>query len=155
MGCKPCRFFETCKVWGDGGQTSLLLYVCNPDDQGKARGILKFFYGRDFEDEAQLNPRSYQFKGLKEELNGSAEMVEVYPNPSDGIFEISIDDHKGMIGIKDVKVYDMKGRIVFDLKFEIDQQSVKVDISDQKVGIYQYYIIDANLKTHNGKLIIK
>ncbi len=142
----------------DQTELSLLETIARSDcrmSKSKARGILKFFYGRDFEDEAQLNPRSYQFKGLKQEVNESAEMVEVYPNPSDGIFEISIDNQKGMIGIRDVKVYDMKGRIVFDHKFEIDQQSVRIDLTDQKSGIYQYYIIDANQKTYNGKLIIK
>ncbi len=123
--------------------------------KSKARGILKFFYGRDYEDEAQLNPRSYKFKGLKEEVNGTSGLVEVYPNPSDGIFDISIDAHRAMIGIQDVKVYDMKGRIVFDNRYEIDQLNVKIDISDQKSGIYQYYIIDANQKTYIGKLIIK
>lgn len=88
-------------------------------------------------------------------MNGTTALVEVYPNPSEGIFDISIEGQKGMIGIQDVKVYDMKGRIVFDNRYEIDQLNVKIDISDQKSGIYQYYIIDANQKTYIGKLIIK
>ena len=59
--------------------------------------------------------------------------VNVYPNPSNGIFEINLP-----ISINNVisELYDIKGALIFKQKHELNGKNFKLDIKDKPAGIY-------------------
>ncbi len=68
------------------------------------------------------------------------ENVSIYPNPSDGVFHISLEDHNDL---KAVEVYDVLAKKVFEAN---DLSGVKaiVNIKDVSNGIYLLKIITKN-----------
>jgi hypothetical protein len=64
------------------------------------------------------------------DFNGTIE-CNVYPNPSDGIFNITFDSS---FNEAVVAIYDLMGRIVFEQS--IKESEVQIDLSDRSKGIY-------------------
>lgn len=64
-------------------------------------------------------------------INGLSQQIEVFPNPSQGIFHVNLTD--GLSGELNVKVTNLVGQEVFRSS---GQQSVRVDLSGQVPGVY-------------------
>jgi photosystem II stability/assembly factor-like uncharacterized protein len=75
--------------------------------------------------------------------------VSVYPNPSNGQFNITSSRDK----IIAVKVYDFRGLKVFDDEF-IHGNNININLKEVISGIYNIQIILANKKMLNRKIII-
>ena len=61
--------------------------------------------------------------------------LAIYPNPSNGKFQVSITKNNQAIGVKDVKVYDMVGRVIWESNSP-SGNTFNVDISGYATGIY-------------------
>lgn len=73
-------------------------------------------------------------------------VIEVYPNPSEGVYTISMDNFKG--DIVNMIVYDNSGRIVFNDALNMDNPegyaNYNLDISSLPSGIYLLQIVSNN-----------
>jgi hypothetical protein len=61
--------------------------------------------------------------------------IGIIPNPNSGSFKITITKNDAAIGVKDVKVYDMVGRVIWENNTP-SGNTFNVDISDYAPGIY-------------------
>lgn len=57
----------------------------------------------------------------------------IHPNPSHGLFNISLSDTKD---IKSIKIYDQKGVLVYSLQPKTTEKSVVIDLQSFAKGIY-------------------
>lgn len=87
-----------------------------------------------------------------EEMNQS-EFVDVFPNPSNGSFTYLIDSE--VLGNYNVIVTDSYGKIVYQNKFNKDEQVVKntVDLQNSSEGIY-FVTLENGSKKHIVKLMV-
>ncbi len=74
----------------------------------------------------------------------------IYPNPSNGYFNVKIDD---LIGTKNIEVYSVLGQKIYSKSIVENESSI--DLSNQPKGIYFYKISDNNIVIKSGKLIIE
>ena len=73
----------------------------------------------------------------------------IYPNPSDGIFTISL----GEIDMPyTIEIIDMMGKVIYTQSD--DQKEVVIDLSDKKSGIYHVKIF-TNDNLWSNQVIIK
>jgi len=65
-------------------------------------------------------------------IENTVETISVYPNPSTGVFNISIE---GIIGDISIKVFDLRGKVFsnFELKGSI---STQLDLTELATGVY-------------------
>jgi plastocyanin len=61
--------------------------------------------------------------------------MSVFPNPSDGNFELKVDDTRNMKSF-DLVVYDLAGNKAFESLSLKPQESYRIDISDRPRGVY-------------------
>jgi uncharacterized repeat protein (TIGR03803 family) len=76
--------------------------------------------------------------------------VNVYPNPSHGIFTIQVSGVCGKIASSDmetVEIYNVLGEMVGTQNFV--SKTIQMDLSNQPAGIYMYRVVSAE----NGNLI--
>ena len=72
-------------------------------------------------------------------LTASRGSINVYPNPSNGIFNVGVSS-KGQ-GISEIQVYNMLGEQVLTKTLRSAQGDNAVDLSNQPNGIYLYRVI--------------
>ena len=73
--------------------------------------------------------------------------LQVYPNPSNGIFRLSVGKNKS----QDIKlnIYSMTGSVVYSAEnFEEGQNVISVDLTNQPAGVYFF-----DINTPQGKTI--
>src|SRR6185312_16298136 len=81
------------------------------------------------------------------DIKGESEMVKVYPNPSNGFFQLEIKNYE--LGINNiVEVYNILGEKVYSHQFLISNSQFLINLSNQSSGIYLYRVI-----TETGDLI--
>jgi hypothetical protein len=69
------------------------------------------------------------------------ENIAIYPNPTEGIFNVSV----GAITPKIILVYDLIGKIVCSkTEFQNNQSTISLDLSNASNGIYFVKIISEN-----------
>jgi len=80
------------------------------------------------------------------ELIAKSEEVRIYPNPSNGMFNLTISNYE--LGINNtVEIYNMLGEKVYS-NYQITKSSnYQIDLSSQPAGLYLYRVI-----TQNGEL---
>jgi uncharacterized delta-60 repeat protein len=74
----------------------------------------------------------------------------IYPNPSNGYFNIKIDN---LIGTENIEVYSVLGQKIYS-KSIVENKST-IDVSNQPKGIYFYKISNNNNVIKSGKLILE
>lgn len=89
----------------------------------------------------------YTFSGTgTNDINNSL-LLQIYPNPSDGIFTFSSN-----CNIKTIEIYNTLGKKVYETS--ANQQTSEIDLSYEPKGIYFVKVYDGE-KTFNKKVIIQ
>jgi hypothetical protein len=90
------------------------------------------------------------------EVEEGENKVQVYPNPSDGNFQLTID-HQGEERIL-AKVFDITGKLVKDLSDELVHEDIsvtaQVNLDSPKSGIY-FLRIEIGNKVFTKKFIVR
>jgi hypothetical protein len=108
------------------------------------------FHSDDAESGLGINVDDFVISGTLSSENFELNNVFVYPNPSRGIFNISL----GNLQPTEIEVYDLMGKKVYAKKeITISNFETKIDLSNVTQGIYFVKIIDNNQST--VKRIIK
>lgn len=108
------------------------------------------FHSDDAENKRGVNVDDFVISGTLSSENFELNNVFVYPNPSKGIFNISL----GNLQPTEIEVYDLTGKKVYEKKeVIISNFETKIDLSNVTQGIYFVKIIDNNQST--VKRIIK
>ena len=79
----------------------------------------------------------------------ASKSVSIYPNPSNGQFNINVPQYSGLINIM---VVDMNGRIVYDVKQEKFSNDKSIDLSNLQSGMYVIKISGESLN-YNQKIV--
>jgi len=78
-------------------------------------------------------------------------ILNIFPNPSDGYFTIQIDN---LIGTKTIEIYTIIGQKIYSK--HLTENKNTLDLSNKSKGIYFYKIYDDNnSQIKSGKLILK
>jgi len=78
--------------------------------------------------------------------------VTVYPNPSEGIFTIKMEEVRGNMADGEIKVYNMMGELVFSS--ELQTTHYILDLRSKSKGIYFIKVI-ADGKVYSQKVVIE
>jgi hypothetical protein len=78
----------------------------------------------------------------------SEKEIEVFPNPSKGIFTFDFINEKEA----QIEIYNIFGEIVYQAK--LNNQKPEIDLSSKAKGIYFYKLLFPDNKISTGKLII-
>jgi len=76
------------------------------------------------------------------------QLVEIYPNPSNGIFTI-----KSESVITRVEIVNLLGKLVYSKKVHANQ--INIDVQNEAAGIYFYKLIGENKIEGTGKIVIE
>lgn len=83
----------------------------------------------------------------------ASQMVSVYPNPSNGNFEINLS--KALNQVQNIEIYNAVGTLVMTFNANELQDVVKVDMSGQAAGIYTVKISGPELNVNQKMIIVK
>ncbi|MFK7921537.1 MAG: family 16 glycosylhydrolase [Bacteroidia bacterium] len=84
---------------------------------------------------------------------GITELIEVYPNPSSGLYSIDSKDIFPLGSTYQLEVLDMQGRSILKREIIAQGQPVAFDLSDQPTGLY--YLRLSRQSLHYLKAIVK
>jgi hypothetical protein len=89
------------------------------------------------------------------ETNLSQESITIFPNPTHGLFTISMTNHELMGKLK-IVVYNINGQKIYSEKIVLHESSFEkqVNLSGYPAGAYLLNI-SANDKYYNAEIIIK
>lgn len=59
--------------------------------------------------------------------------MSIYPNPTDGVFEIRVNDTDDDMSLSDIQLINLHGVLVFSDSFA---DNIHIDISDKPPGVY-------------------
>lgn len=109
------------------------------------------FHSDELENQLGVNIDDFVINGILSNENFELENISVYPNPSNGVFNISM----GNVNVTSIEVYDLMGKLIIPKinGITIDNQTT-IDLSSAAKGIYFVKIIDDN-KHQTVKRIIK
>ena len=99
---------------------------------------------------------SYCYNGVlaAPTINLPATEVNVYPNPSHGVFIIEMNSEQLKVN-SEVEVYNMLGEKVYS-QYSLPNTKYSIDLSNQPAGIYLYRILSGDNKLiASGKLAIQ
>ena len=147
-----------------GGEHSIFL---KNDDTVWACGNNLYGQLGDGTSTGKLSP--VQVTGLCSVNNGVEEnlienLINIYPNPSSGIFTIQSSDPSTPLRVTNIEITNVLGEKVVELKSRrvntnsATQQfnnSITLDLTSQAKGIYFYKVITQEKNIATGKLIIK
>lgn len=91
------------------------------------------------------------YKGLGIDNVSTSATFKIYPNPSNGIFNVSLEN---VTGNPQITVYNMLGQQVYTSK--LTSVGTSLNLSNQAKGVYLYRILDENGNSvSNGRLVIQ
>jgi hypothetical protein len=104
-----------------------------------------------------LYSRSFNASDIENpEVEQGENMIQVFPNPSDGTFQLTID-HQGQEKVI-AKVFDITGKLVKNLSDELVQEdnsvTAQVNLESPKSGIY-FLRIEIGKKVLTKKFIVR
>ena len=93
------------------------------------------------------------FTGIK--INSLNEKLEVFPNPTTGLFKIFLNNSE-LSGKLKVAIQNIQGQVIYSDEFELQENSLEkeIDLSGYSSGIYILNIV-AERWNCNTKIIIK
>lgn len=91
--------------------------------------------------------------GVEDFAQSSYSEIHVFPNPSNGIFQISIQNN---YGDNKIEVFSMMGDEIFSRELNPNSESNQIDLHNQPQGVYLYRIISGKSdQIAAGKLLIQ
>ncbi|HTA81539.1 MAG TPA: T9SS type A sorting domain-containing protein [Bacteroidia bacterium] len=85
------------------------------------------------------------------EISNKKEMIEVFPNPSTGIFIFKLS---GNTGKNVITIYNMFGENIYNTQF--NTSATQIDLSGKPAGVYLYRIVSEKGEAiSSGKLVIQ
>jgi hypothetical protein len=88
-----------------------------------------------------------------DETAGKSKIITIFPNPSNGLFHISIETEKP--GDLDVRIFDGQGKIVFIRQINSEElEREQIDIQHLPRGLY-HILIQHGTELHQGKVVIQ
>ena len=81
-----------------------------------------------------------------------ADVLNMYPNPSTGIFYVDI---KASVQADKIAIYDNLGRLVRTKFIDAGSKTSRIDISDQPAGIYLISIMNGSSMLQTKRLVIE
>ena len=81
-------------------------------------------------------------------LENNSDIARVYPNPSRGVVNIKLDE-KALNS--ELRIYSVQGKLV--KLIELNALQEKIDLTEEKSGIYLYCIKKENEVLKSGKLV--
>ena len=75
----------------------------------------------------------------------------IYPNPSNGDFELNINDYQR---VNEIRIIDIVGKTIY-FTSEINSSSVNFNLENLSSGIYRIILMNKNIKIAQKELIIK
>lgn len=85
--------------------------------------------------------------GVDEEVENGT--ITVYPNPSNGSFEINLENYQGSA----ISISNMLGETVVTI--DITQQNSFIDLGNVAAGVYVYQVTDQDGNIAKGKIIVQ
>ena len=82
-----------------------------------------------------------------------ANNLSVFPNPSNGIFNISIENIQGVTKNNMVEIYNVIGEKIYTNP-NFQQATNKIDISSYGKGVY-FIKINVGEKIYSGKILVQ
>jgi hypothetical protein len=76
-------------------------------------------------------------------------ITQVYPNPSEGKFNVQLDNNHGETG--SVEIFNILGEIIFET--EMNTQKIEIDLGNESNGVYLLNIRTRNLSL-SKKIIV-
>lgn len=87
------------------------------------------------------------------EMTNSSDNIDVFPNPSHGIFTIRFNNYQNA-GKSTITIYNMLGKLI--MSTSLNAKTTSIDLSSNSTGIYLYRIVsEQGSPVANGKLIIQ
>ncbi len=80
----------------------------------------------------------------------TARRILAYPNPTSGIFKLSLE---GIVGSKDILVYDVYGHNVYEERGITEDTTVDVNLTGFPSGKYIYQVYEGNKIVGSGKCV--
>lgn len=100
---------------------------------GEANVIFRIvFHSDEAVNQLGVNIDNFLISGTLATQDFDSENIAIYPNPSTGIFNISL----GAIQADKIEVYDLNGRLILNQKNQENNFETKIDISSASTGIY-------------------
>jgi len=88
-------------------------------------------------------------------ITGESEKVNVYPNPSNGIFTVAFSHAELVSASQTIEVYNVLGEKVYS-QFNIQNPTFNINLSSQPGGVYLYRVIaNSGELIGEGKVIIQ
>jgi hypothetical protein len=116
-----------------------------PPNVNEERSSIYYAQAADNDDETH----DYDFL-IKSEDASSIKNFIVYPNPSDGIFNIDFGNEN--IGTNSIKMYNSMGQQVEMTSLKINSQIITLDLSNAPKGLYIFEILEGNKVVGRSKL---
>ncbi len=79
--------------------------------------------------------------------------IKVFPNPSNGIFNIEMQDLSEQVFV--VKVYDLVGNLIFIENIDYGNSTFEIDLTDKSKGIYILSIESGNGSALSKRILIQ
>lgn len=119
--------------------------------KGYARAILGLLFGREFEDELQLEDGAAQRNSHQQNNSIKAEPnIMVYPNPADDQFTIMLTN----IAVVSLKIYSTMGQIITNMKIGEDTSMLSVSTQGWNAGTYALQLLDKDGKIVHAELLV-
>jgi hypothetical protein len=108
----------------------------------------------DFEEPLATNSVQNTIKSSK---NGVLNKLLIHPNPAQNlttiILELSKEKYMDYEKIRAIEVYDIIGKKILFVNYIVGEQSIQLDLSSIKSGVYLVKVINQNGEQFSGKLI--
>ena len=78
--------------------------------------------------------------------------IKVYPNPATSETQVHLTSG---VGITEIRVMDMKGDMVYELRPESSSNALDIDLKSLSRGAYTIFILDYQQNSYSRKLIIQ
>lgn len=139
------------KVTGNPNGTFTISGTPANDHKGNNEVVLTLSDGKD---DVQQSFTINVTGGVGIESYISAENINVYPNPSNGSFEIKLVNK--FVGDVDIRIYDVAGKLAYRkiVRKATDNEVIPVNLESPSEGHYQIQIV-ADDKVVNKKILIK
>ncbi|MFM7079311.1 MAG: T9SS type A sorting domain-containing protein, partial [Bacteroidota bacterium] len=85
----------------------------------------------------------------------NAETLQVYPNPSNGVFQIRASDRRTISNSYQIRVIDFTGAVVFSDHSINSDGAFQLDLSSLSNGIYLLQLTSEGSERHSNKVVVQ